>query len=142
MKTDTPSRRNVYISFDHSDIKEVNLLRAQAINSHTNLEFIDRSIQAPLDTNNKNVIQKEIRRRLTNVSVTLIYVSDITHLSNWVEWEARESINLNKGVLAMHKGSKPPVNLPGWISELGIKVLPWSQASLSQAIEEAAQYRN
>jgi hypothetical protein len=142
MKTESPARRNVYISFDHSDLREVNLLRAQAINSQSNLAFIDRSIQMPLGTNKKTLIQQEIRRRLTNVSVTLVYVSDITHQSTWVEWEVRESINLNKGILAVHKGSQPPAKMPEWIDELGIKLLPWSQESLNQAIEEAAQFRN
>ena len=142
MSAENPSKRNVYISFDHSDIKEVNLLRAQALNSHTDLEFIDRSIQAALPIRNKNLIKDEIRRRLVNVSVTLIYISDVTHRSNWVEWEARESINMNKGILAFHKGSTPPVTMPDWIDELGIKVMPWSQASLTAAIESAAQYRN
>jgi hypothetical protein len=142
MKAALPTRRNVYISFDYADIHEVNLVRAQAKNKNTDLDFIDRSIHDPLDVTNPDLIKNEIRRCLNLASVTLIYLSNITHESIWVEWEVRESINLKKGILAMHKGVKPPKRMPEWIGELGILVVPWSQSRLSLAIEQAAQLRN
>jgi hypothetical protein len=142
MKTAAPEKRNVYISFDSSDIKEVNLLRAQAKNSHTDLKFIDHSIHKALDFTDKNTIKKEIRKRLNHVSVTLVYISDLTYKSNWVEWEVRESIQMNKGILAFYKGHEKPKKIPDWISELDIRLMPWSQASMTLAIEQEASTRS
>jgi hypothetical protein len=46
----TPGRKNVFISFDHDDLEEVNLLRGQAKNDRNDLEFNDRSVQEPYDS--------------------------------------------------------------------------------------------
>ncbi len=135
-------RRNVYISFHFDDLREVNLLRAQAKNTVTELKFIDRSIHLPIDTKNENKIKKNISRHISCVSVTLIYVSDKTHESDWVEWEARESLALKKGLLAFHKGNTPPKKIPSWLKELEIELLPWSHEKLNSAIEQAARDRN
>ena len=40
-------RRNVFISFAHEDLAEVNLLRGQARNEDSNLEFNDWSLREP-----------------------------------------------------------------------------------------------
>jgi hypothetical protein len=43
-------RRNTFISFAYDDADEVNLLRAQAKNDKSDIEFIDRSVREPFNS--------------------------------------------------------------------------------------------
>lgn len=141
-KNAQPEKRNVFISFDSRDIQEVNLLRGQAKNEDNDLEFNDYSLKEPFDSERAEYIKNGIRERIRQTSVTAIYVSDVTHESKWVNWEARESIALGKGVICVHKGDTPPAKLPGFVKEFGIKVVPWKHQELKEAIENAAQKRS
>jgi|ERR1051325_3808613 hypothetical protein len=136
-----PERRNVFISFVNEDLDEVNLLRGQAKNENSELEFNDWSLSEPFDSENAEYIKRGIRERIRQSTVTVVYVSDRTAASRWVDWEIRESIALGKGVVAMHKGETPPRVLPSAIQECGVKVVPWGHKELSAAIEKAATKR-
>jgi len=136
------ARRNVFISFATEDLDEVNLLRAQEANESSDLEFNDRSLQEPFDSNRAEYIKRGIRERIRQASVTLVYLSDSTPGSQWVDWEIRESIRLGKGVIATYSGTSPPRTLPTSITELDIKVVPWRHTDLMAAIEEAAERRS
>lgn len=136
-----PEKRNVFICFANEDLNEVNLLRGQAKNENSDLEFNDWSVHTPFDSNDAEYIRRGIRERMRQSSVTMVYVSQDTAQSRWVDWEIRESINLGKGVIALYKGTNPPANLPPALKEFNIKPIPWSQKEITTAIEKAAQKR-
>ena len=140
-KGDQPEKRNVFISFISEDEQDVNLLRGQAKNKSSELEFIDHSVKEPIDSKKADYIKQKIREKIMRTSVTLCYLSDDTVQSKWVDWEIRESISLGKGVIAMHKGDSPPKTLPSALKEHGIKPVPWSQKIITKAIEKAAKER-
>ncbi|MBI2678199.1 MAG: TIR domain-containing protein [Candidatus Koribacter versatilis] len=125
---------NVFISFAAEDLKEVNLLRGQAKNENSAIEFNDWSLKTPFDSKNADYVKNGIRERIRQSSVTIVYLSASTSASKWVDWEIRESIALGKGVVAMYKGDAPPAGLPSAIAENRIKVVPWNQQELSAAI--------
>ena len=133
--------RNVFISFASDDLDEVNLLRGQAKNENSNIEFNDYSLKAPFNSENADYIKRGIRERIRQSSVTVVYLSNKTAGSEWVDWEIRESLAMGKGVLAMHKGDTPPNRLPRAITENEIKVLPWNQQLINDAIQEQAENR-
>ena len=133
-----PQKRNVFISFVTEDLAEVNLLRGQAKNENSNLEFNDWSLKEPFNSKNAEYIKRGIRERIRQCSVTVCYLTENTEKSQWVDWEIRESIKLEKGIIAMYKGDSPPKNLPPAIKELGIKMVPWNQDAINKAIEKAA----
>jgi hypothetical protein len=137
-----PEKRNVFISFDHRDIVEVNFLRGQAKNENNDLEFNDYSLKEPFDSERAEYIKAGIRERIRQASVTVIYVSDVTHESKWVDWEVRESMEQGKGVICLHKGNTPPAILPKSVTEFGLKVIPWKHKELIAAIEEASHKRS
>jgi hypothetical protein len=139
IKETEPTKRNVFISFVEEDLDEVNLLRGQAKNENSDLEFVDWSVKEPFDSNNAEYIKRGIRERIRQSSVTICFVTEHTAQSKWVDWEIRESIALGKGVIAMYKGDSPPKNLPPAIKELKIKLVPWKHDKLSQAIKDAVQ---
>ena len=133
---DGGGKRNVFISFSSDDLDEVNLLRGQAKNENSNIEFNDWSLREPFDSKKANYIKRGIRERIRQCSVTVVYVSDKTADSKWVNWEIRESLAMGKGVVAMHKGNTPPKRLPKAITDNQIRLVPWNQKQLAKAIEK------
>lgn len=71
----------------------------------------------------------------------MVYVSDKTADSKWVDWEIRESIAMGKGVVAMHKGDTPPTRLPKAVTDNNVPVVPWNQKELSKAIRRESENR-
>ena len=140
-EVDEETKRNVFISFSSEDLDEVNLLRGQAKDENSNIEFNDWSLKAPFNSENADYIKRGIRERIRQSSVTVVYVSNKTADSKWVDWEIRESLKMGKGVLAMHKGDPAPKRLPKAITENNINVLPWNQQLINDAIQEQAENR-
>ena len=134
-------RRNVFISFASEDLTDVNMLRAQAKNQNSDIEFNDWSLSEPFDSEKTEYIKRGIRERIRQCSVTVVYVSDAAADSRWVDWEIRESISLGKGVVAMHKGDTPPARLPKAITDNKVQVVPWNQEELAKAIERQSKNR-
>jgi len=105
---------------------EVNLLRAHSQNDNSDIEFNDRSVQEPYDSERAEYIRSRLGDRINQASTTVVYLSDNTAQSKWVKWEVEKSLELGKRVIAMHSKDRPPANLPGWIAEHNIKVVPWT----------------
>ncbi len=136
-----PEKHNVFISFAMEDNKEVNLLRGQAKNDDSSLEFNDYSVKEAFDSKNAEYIKRGIREKIKQCSVTLVYVSNETGNSKWVDWEIRESIRLGKGVVAMYQGDTKPTNLPPAIKEFNVKLVPWNHEAITSAVHKAAKKR-
>jgi len=118
-------KRNVFISFAMEDLNEVNLLRAHAKNEKSDIEFNDYSVREPYDSERAEYIRQKITERIERTSVTVVYLSETTPQSEWVKWEVEKSLNLGKRVIAMYASDKPPSQLPAWVSEKKIGVVPW-----------------
>lgn len=131
--------RHVFISFANEDIDEVNLLRGQAKNEKTELQFDDYSIKEAFNSKNADYIKREIRDKIERTSVTLVYLSPKSVDSEWVDWEIRESLKMGKGVIGVYKGDKPPYVVPPAFKENKLKAVKWSHEELSKAIEEASK---
>ena len=136
-----PEKRNVFISFDHRDLSEVNLLRGQAKNANNDLEFSDYSLKEPYNSDKSDYIKSGIRERIRQSSVTVVYLTENTHESEWVEWEVRESLRLGKGVVCVHKGDRPPSQQPKFVNQLNLKVVKWDHDTFPRAIENASKNR-
>jgi len=132
---------NVFISFASEDLNEVNLLRGQAKNENSDIEFNDWSLKKPFDSRDAEYIRRGIRERIRQCSVTIVYLSDNTANSKWVDWEIRESIALGKGVVAMYKGDKPPAHLPKAVTENNMPIVPWNQKELAKAVKKQSENR-
>ena len=129
--------RHVFISFDHEDMDEVNLLRGQAKNDKVDLQFDDHSVKEAYDSNNADYIKRNIREKIDRCSVTLVYLSEKTASSKWVNWEIEESLKRGKGVIGVHKGDTPPTKTPPAFHQNGCKAVKWEHAALMKSIEDA-----
>lgn len=134
-------KSNVFISFASEDLNDVNMLRGQAKNENSNIEFNDWSLKKPFNSRDAEYIKRGIRERIRQCSVTVVYLSDKTVDSRWVDWEIKESIALEKGVVGMYKGDKPPSRLPKVITDNMIPIVPWNQEELAKAIRKQSGKR-
>lgn len=133
--------RHVFISFAFEDEDEVNLLRGQAKNDKTELEFDDFSLKEAIKSQNEEYIKQKIRERIDRVSVTAVYLSKESAKSKWVEWEIAESLKRGKAVIGVHKGDAPPSQLPAAFRQYGLRTVKWSHQDLMKAIDEGARKR-
>ena len=133
--------RHVFISFDHEDLNEVNLLRGQAKNDNVDLQFDDHSVKEPFDSVNADYIKRQIREKIDRCSVTVVYLSAKTASSTWVNWEIEESIKRGKGVIGVYKGDKAPTSVPSAFKQNGCKSVKWEHDALMKAIEDASKKR-
>jgi glycerophosphoryl diester phosphodiesterase len=127
-------RRNVFISFDHADLNNVNLLRGQAKRENSTIDFNDWSVSEPFDSERVTYIQGKIKERIEQSSLTIVYLSDKTSESRWVEWEIEESLRQNKHVIGVFVSDKQPDKLPDAITRNSIECVPWSK--LAETIEK------
>jgi hypothetical protein len=119
-------RKNVFISFAYEDIDEVNLLRGQAKNENSPIEFNDWSVSDPFDSERAPYIKQKIGERIDQSSLTVVYLSDASHKSHWVDWEIKESLRRGKHVIGVFAGDSCPTKLPAAIKQNKIKCVPWS----------------
>lgn len=134
-------KRNVFISFSHEDMDEVNLLRGQSKNDSSDLEFSDYSIKEAFNSENAEYIKRQIRGKIEDTSVTIIFLSEKSMKSDWVKWEVAQSIKMGKGVIAVHKGDSPPPNIPTHITDSTSSVVPWKHDAIMAAVDKAAKER-
>src|SRR5687767_13438469 len=90
-RTQGAEKRNVFLSFAYEDLDEVNLLRGQAKNENSAIEFNDWSVREPYESSRADYIKQRIGERISQCSVTVVYVSNDTARSPWVNWEVEES---------------------------------------------------
>ncbi len=136
-QTDT----HVFISFASEDEDEVNLLRGQAKNDKTELEFDDFSLKQAVSSENEDYIKQRIRERIKRASVTVVYLTPDSAKSKWVDWEIAESLKRGKSVIGVYKGDKPPSKLPDAFAEHGLRTVKWSHRELMNAIADSKKKR-
>ena len=122
-------RKNVFLARAYEDEDEVILLRGQAKNPDTDLDFNDWSLREPFDSDRAEYIKRGIRERIRHSSVTLVYLSPYAAASRWIDWEIRESLRLGNRVIGVYSGSEPPT-LPPAFGEFGLKSIPWRHEDL------------
>jgi len=136
-------RRKVFISFDSDDLDKKRLLVGQAKNENSELDFIDFSLKVPFNSDNAEYIRRGIRERISQSSVTVVLVTDLTHRSDWVNWEIKESLRQNKGVVVVDHRSDTSSRMPSEVRDNRdrIKVVSWNHQEINDAIRDAAENR-
>jgi hypothetical protein len=132
---------HLFISFAHEDANEVNLLRGQAKNENSDLQFDDYSVKEAYDSKNAEYIKRQIREKIDRCSVTLVYLSSKTADSRWVAWEVEESLKRGKGVIGVYQGDRPPARLPIAFAQHKLKTVRWSHAEIMKAVGDANNKR-
>lgn len=118
-------KRNVFISFAYEDINQVNLLRGQAKNDNSPIEFNDWSVSEPIDSERAPYIKQKIAERIQQSSLTVVFLSNSSAKSPWVAWEIEESLRMGKQVLGVYPKDNKPTSFPESIRANKIKCVPW-----------------
>lgn len=141
LKDDAERSRHLFISFAFENEDEVNLLRGQAANDKTELQFDDFSLKDAVKSNNEDYIKQKIRERIERASVTVVYLTNDSAQSKWVDWEIAESMKRGKGVIGVYKGELPPSKLPQAFAQHGLNIVRWNHQEMMEAIETASKKR-
>lgn len=128
---------HVFISFAVEDESEVNLLRGQAKNENSELDFDDYSVKEPFNSKSAEYIKSRIREKIKRVSVTIVYLTESSASSEWVNWEIEESARQGKYIIGVYKSSGMPTRLPKAFEDKGYKIVAWSHEELRRAIDES-----
>lgn len=118
-------KRNVFISFAYEDVGTVNLLRGQAKNENSPIEFNDWSVSEPINSDRAPYIKQKIAERIAQSSLTVVFLSDATSKSEWVKWEIEESLRRGKKVLGVYPQDSKPRSYPDAITNNKITCVPW-----------------
>jgi hypothetical protein len=82
-------------------------------------------VREPYNSERAEYIRSRLKERINQSSTTVVYVSENTAKSHWVEWEVKTSLELGKRVIAMYKGDAPPSNMPSWLQNTNITKVAW-----------------
>jgi hypothetical protein len=133
--------RNVFISFAYEDIDEVNLLRGQSKNVNSELDFSDYSVKKSFNSEDADYIKRQIREKIKNTSITMVYLSEKSMKSDWVKWEIEQSKKMGKGVVGVYKGDTPPKRIPSHIKDNVNTIVNWNHSEVMSAINKASEER-
>jgi len=102
--------RNVFISFHVEDEAQVNLLRSQAKNEATDLEFRDYSVKEPFDEKWRT----NCKERISQTSATIVAIGAKTASREAVIWEIEESYRQGHKVIGvrLYKDRNDPIPRP------------------------------
>ena len=133
--------RNVFISFAHEDMAEGNLLRGQSKNDTAELEFSDYSVKKAFNSEDSDYIRRQIREKIKDTSVTMVYLSEKSMKSSWVKWEIEQSKKMGKGIVGVYKGDIPPAQIPSYIKDNVNSIVRWSHNEIMTAVNKASEER-
>ena len=131
--------RRVFLSFTYEDRSQVQGFKLLRWNKNVEVDFFDSSLLSPVQSRDPDYIKRCIRDHMSETSVTIVLISEKTHLSNWVNWEIEESIRQNKGILGIRLKDQNDVRIPSSMYINTVLVGNWNPDSFNDWIEQAAQ---
>jgi len=130
--TEVDRKKRVFISFHIDDEAQVNLLRHQAKDEDTDLEFIDYSVKEPFDEKWKTQATERIKRS----SVVIVMVGAETHERDAANWEIKKAYELNKKVICVRIYKNEKHKIPQECREKNAKVIKWDLKAINNELSE------
>lgn len=130
--------KRVFISFRAEDEPQIKGVRLLAANPKFDIEFYDESVREAIDSQNAAYIRRKIREKINRTSVTLCMVNELTHTSQWVDWELEESLDKGNAIIFMGVPKGPTtLKLPEVGRRLKMPWYAWDHDHLARLIEAA-----
>jgi len=123
-------KRRVFISFHMEDEAQVNLLRHQAKDEQSDIQFTDYSVKEPFDEKWKTQATERIRRS----SVVMVMVGAETHNREAVNWEIKKAYEMNKKVICVRIYRDKNHKIPQECKEKHAKVMNWDLKAISNEL--------
>jgi hypothetical protein len=148
---------NLFISYDHDDQAQVNGFKAIKFNPNHGLDFHDHSlkdavrdragspIKCPPGDLRSQRVREEISAKLERATKLLVLIGDLTHQSEWVDWEIREFVKgrqrrSGEGSVRRVRGMRlkgcAGAKLPPAFGIYGLQSLDWDPYALLRWLDE------
>jgi hypothetical protein len=124
--------RNVFISFHVEDEAQVNLLRSQAKDEATDLEFRDYSVKEPFDEKWK----KNCTERISQTSATIVMIGSDTASREAVNWEIEESYKQGHKVIGVRIYRDRSDPIPKSMQEHNAPVVNWDLKEIRKLLDD------
>lgn len=128
--------KQVFVSYraDSEGNQYKNLLVAWSKNDngHFDIKFDDNSVGISLNSDDASYIKRVIKRKISESNVFLCLVGENTYNSDWVNWEIKKAVELNKKIVAVK--IKSSYATPGELYGVGAK---WAMSFTYDAIKKA-----
>lgn len=128
---DENPKPRVFISFHHEDEAQVNLLRQQAKNEQSDIQFTDYSVKEPFDEKWKT----QCAERINRTSVVVVMVGPETHEREAVNWEINKAYELKKKVICVRIYRDEHHRIPQQCKDNNAKVINWDLNSIKTELE-------
>lgn len=129
---------DTFISFQHEDVMQARGLRLLNSNPNHKVSFVERSFIDPIKGKNDAEVWKQIQSEIDKSKAVLVLVGNKTHQSTWVSREVDYARKQGIGVTAMQLPGKENAKDPKFLTDAGIKVLPWNPDGLNKELARAA----
>lgn len=126
---------HIFLSFDNDDRQLVDLFRAQAKSSKSDLEFSDYSIKDEIGSKDESYIKYKIKQQIRKSSIIVCLVGECTHDSDWVEWELETGHDMGKCLVGVRLHSDGGDILPQPLVDYSAKVVNWNIKDIMGAID-------
>ncbi len=148
---------NVFVSYDHDDVNQVNGFKLLKRNPNYKLDFRDHSLKEPVlgrdgkpimyppsDPRSKPV-RDEIISKFKNASKLVVLIGDQTFESEWVDWEIKTFFKMKqlisgdntwKRIRGMKLKGSNDATKPSALTNRSTKFMLWNPEALDQWIEK------
>ncbi|HII05992.1 MAG TPA: hypothetical protein HA349_01345 [Methanotrichaceae archaeon] len=132
-------RRRVFLIFRVGDQDQVHDFCGMAKEIDRHLDFIDFSLKVHFKNENAKYVRHCISKRIEASSMVVVLVGKTTHDCEWVDWEIRESLKMDKFLMALRLSDDASPRMPNALREHRIKLLPWNRNEIQQIIRKNAE---
>jgi hypothetical protein len=125
------AKPRVFISFHMEDEGQVNLLRQQAKDEQSDIQFTDYSVKEPFDEKWKT----QCAERINRTSAVIVMVGPETHKRDAVNWEIKKAYELHKKVICVRIYRDENHKIPEECKERNAKVINWDLKAINGELE-------
>jgi hypothetical protein len=130
------SRRQVFTSFEYSDLMYATLPEAWSANENDDFGFYRERLRVAVSSRDADYIKSRLRPKIRRAIVLLCLIGDKTAQSSWVNWEIATAKEEGKGLVGVL--IKPGLPRPREIRNARAVFVPYRKAKIQRAIDWAA----
>ena len=131
------AKKKVFISYDQdNDEHYKNLILEWDANKKFDFSFYEPSVDISVDSDYAAAIKRVILAEINSATHILCIVGEKTHKSNWVLWEIKKALDLEKKIVAV-KTAKDNITPTGLYTD-GVSWAPsFTFVSIKKALDTA-----
>ena len=127
------TKKKIFIGYDYDNDKNYkNILLAWDENKVFDFNFTDKSADVSINSHDVDVIKRAISAKINQSDIFLCLIGEHTRKSEWIKWEIRKAIELEKKIIAVK--IKKDYESPDEIKNANAK---WAMSFTFEAIKKS-----